>query len=329
MKKKTKSLSDDYDSPWKEIIERYFPEFIGFFFPKAYKEIDWKKGYEFMDKELGRITKDAEAGNKYVDKLVKVQLKKGKDVWALIHADIQSQEEKSFSERMYVYNYRLFDKYRRHAASFAVLGDTGKKWHPGIFEQKLWDCEVRFRFPAVKLSDYANNPESLEKSGNPFAVVVMAHLLALKSAGDSRKRMNGKLTLIRHLYRKNFSKQDIINLFRFIDWIMYLPEETDSLFWEELTELEKENKMPYITSIERIGFKRGIQQGIQQGNQDGKSFIIAKQIARKFKSQAETELSVLKNLKTDDLTELGELIFDFDSLEEVHEWIKKRMCEQI
>jgi len=153
----------------------------------------------------------------------------------------------------------------------------------------------------------------------------MAHLLTLKSAGDSGKRMNGKLTLIRHLYRKNFSKQDIISLFRFIDWIMYLSEETDSLFWEELTELEKENKMPYITSIERLGFKRGI----QQGNQEGKSFIIAKQIAKKFKSPAETELSVLKNLKTDDLTELGELIFDFDSLEEVHEWINKRMCEQM
>ncbi len=109
---------------------------------------------------------------------------------------------------------------------------------------------------------------------------------------------------------------------------MYLPEETDSLFRKELTEIEKENKMPYITSVERIGFKRGIQQGIQQGNQEGKAFIIAKQIARKFKSHAETELSVLKNLKTDDLTELAELIFDFDSLEEVHEWIKKKNVYQ-
>jgi hypothetical protein len=24
---------DDYDSPWKEVLERYFPAFLAFFFP--------------------------------------------------------------------------------------------------------------------------------------------------------------------------------------------------------------------------------------------------------------------------------------------------------
>jgi len=30
----------DYDSPWKEIIERYFPEFMAYYFPHAGNEID-------------------------------------------------------------------------------------------------------------------------------------------------------------------------------------------------------------------------------------------------------------------------------------------------
>ncbi|OQX04712.1 MAG: hypothetical protein BWK80_53270 [Desulfobacteraceae bacterium IS3] len=93
-------MPDDYDSPWKEIIEQYFTEFIDFFFPKAYKE----KGYEFWDKELLQITKDAEIGRKYVDKPVRVWLKSGDDAWVLIHADIQSRYEEDFSKRMYVYN---------------------------------------------------------------------------------------------------------------------------------------------------------------------------------------------------------------------------------
>ena len=36
----------DYDSPWKEILEAFFEEFMVFFFPMAHSEIDWSKGYE-------------------------------------------------------------------------------------------------------------------------------------------------------------------------------------------------------------------------------------------------------------------------------------------
>jgi len=89
---------------------------------------------------------------------------------------------------MYIYNYRLFDRYRRHAASFAVLGDTGKKWRPKTYKQELWGCKVSFGFPAVKLSDYGKKWNSLRADKNPFAVVVMAHLLTQKTAGDHDRR---------------------------------------------------------------------------------------------------------------------------------------------
>jgi len=31
----------DYDSPWKEALEDYFPAFMAFFFPQADADIDW------------------------------------------------------------------------------------------------------------------------------------------------------------------------------------------------------------------------------------------------------------------------------------------------
>ena len=43
---------DDYDSPWKEAVESYFPEFIEFYFPDASRQIDWACGYQFLDQEL-------------------------------------------------------------------------------------------------------------------------------------------------------------------------------------------------------------------------------------------------------------------------------------
>jgi len=52
--------SDDYDSPWKEAIEHYFPEFMAFYFPDAYGAIDWSKKYNFLDNELRSLLPEAD-----------------------------------------------------------------------------------------------------------------------------------------------------------------------------------------------------------------------------------------------------------------------------
>src|ERR671915_1692946 len=37
-----------YDSPWKEALERYFKDFMAFFFPTTHAGIDWTRGYKFL-----------------------------------------------------------------------------------------------------------------------------------------------------------------------------------------------------------------------------------------------------------------------------------------
>jgi hypothetical protein len=32
-------MNDDYDSPWKDALTRYFPEFMSFYFPEAHRQI--------------------------------------------------------------------------------------------------------------------------------------------------------------------------------------------------------------------------------------------------------------------------------------------------
>lgn len=67
----------DYDSPWKEVIEQFFPYFMFFFFPHIAADIDWNAGYEFKDKELQKAARGAKMGRHTVDKLVKVKLLTG------------------------------------------------------------------------------------------------------------------------------------------------------------------------------------------------------------------------------------------------------------
>jgi hypothetical protein len=63
----------EFDRPWKDAIERYFSDFLRFFFPQAYREIEWDRGYEFLDKELQQVVQeDTELGRRLVDKLVKI-----------------------------------------------------------------------------------------------------------------------------------------------------------------------------------------------------------------------------------------------------------------
>jgi hypothetical protein len=259
----------DYDSPWKEALERYFPEFMAFFFPAAHADIAWERGYDFLDKELEKVVRDAELGRRLVDKLARVRQREGGERLVLVHIEVQGEEDPDFAKRMYVYNYRLFDRYDCPVVSLAVLGDDRTGWRPDRFGYALWGCEVGIRFPVVKLLDYAQAAEQMAGGGNPFRVLVTAHLKARETARDSQRRLRWKLALVKGLYEGGLGREDILELFRFIDWVLTLPAELEQRFLAEIQDWEEERKMPYVTSAERIGIEKGIQQGIKQGIEQG------------------------------------------------------------
>src|SRR5947209_7690145 len=110
-------MSADYDSPWKEALDAYFEAFLLLLFPNVHAQIDWSRGYQPLDKEFQAIQRDAEVGRRYVDKLFKVWTKDGTERWVLIHVEVQTTRDATFAERMYVYNYRIRDRYNRRVAS--------------------------------------------------------------------------------------------------------------------------------------------------------------------------------------------------------------------
>jgi hypothetical protein len=236
-----------------------------FFFPHIYDEIDWSRGYDFLDQELQQVVRDAELGKRLADKLVKVWKHGGEETWVLIHAEIQNQEESDFSKRIFVYYYRLLDRYDRPIVSLAILGDDRKSWRPQPYQAELWGCEVNFRFPIVKLMDYENRWAELEASANPFAIVVMAHLKTKETRKDPEARKEWKFRLTRRLYEQGFARQDIMNLYRFVDWLLVLPEGLKQAFRSELAQYEQERNMPYVTSNEQMAKAEGRAEGQAEG----------------------------------------------------------------
>lgn len=255
----------EYDSPWKQILQLYFEEFMLFFFPQAHGEIDWIRQPEFLDKELEQVVRDAELGKRLADKLVKIYRIGGEETWILIHLEIQSQSESDFSERMFIYNYRIYDRYKRSVASLAVLGDEQVNWRPNQFGYELFGTKVEFQFPIVKLLDYQQRQSELEASRNPLATVVMAHLAALQTKSDRLERKQQKLSLVRRLYQQGFEREDVLNLLAFVDWVLTLPSDLEGEFLFEVEQLEAEQRMQYVTSFERSGIRLGLLEGIELG----------------------------------------------------------------
>jgi hypothetical protein len=95
--------------------------------------------------------------------------------------------------------------------------------------------------------------------------VVLAHLKTRETRQDPNARCVWKVRLIKGLYERGLSKQDVRELFRLIDWMMDLPEAQYRQFWQEMEQYEKEKQVPYITSVERHGMERGKREGLLAG----------------------------------------------------------------
>lgn len=200
----------DYDSPWKEVVEDLFEAFLSFFFPQIHKEIDFSKGYQFLKDELKKIVRGSKTGKRYADQLVKVYLRDGSEQWLLIHIEIQGYRQKAFPERMYIYNYRIFDKFRKDVISLALLTDNSPKYRPSEYRRSRLGCDVLFRYPIVKVIDYRDQWTELEASPHPFAIVVKAYLKTLETKGKVQQRYSWKKKFLLELHQYGMSRETLL-----------------------------------------------------------------------------------------------------------------------
>lgn len=65
---------NDYDNPWKDALREFFPEFMEFFFPDAYDQIDWAKEPVFEQK---LIAYEKDKNMPYVTSVERIARKRG------------------------------------------------------------------------------------------------------------------------------------------------------------------------------------------------------------------------------------------------------------
>jgi len=304
---------DAYDSPWKEYLDNYLERSLAFVFPCIHAEIDWEAGVEHLDNELRQIGRDAKLSETRADKLVKVRRLDGSEAYLILHVEVQTSYDADLARRVFVYNYRTFDKHGVPVVSLVILGDTSKKWSPTKYGWDVWGCKMGIEFPVVKLMDYNDRWPELEAETNPAALVFMAHLKTKETRGDTAARLAWKRTLVRMLYERGYERRDVLELYRILDWMLKLPKAEEALFQEDLRRIEEELAMPYVTAIERMGEDRGEERGILKGEVK----ILKRQMSRQYGPLPGWAEERLAKASVDDLERWADRVLDAASIEEV------------
>jgi len=268
-KKAGKTRRRKYDSAWKEVIEKLFEQFLEFFFPELHAAIDFTKKIEFLDTGMRPINPFSEMGDRASDVLVKVYLKNGSYsyICLFIHFEVQGQPRANFMKKMYIYNYRTFDK-RIEAdvpvISAAIFTDDNENYRPDEYVVNFCGFELRMKIPFVKIIDFKLKKElreKLENSSNLMALVVKAQLKSLEvNKADDNTKLNVAKELIRECYKKGYSKKAVHTLVKFIEWVIRFSKSLEKRLKEEIKKIEEEFKMPYLTSWERSAKKKGMEE---------------------------------------------------------------------
>jgi hypothetical protein len=116
----------------------------------------------------------------------------------LVQIEVQAYNDPGFRERMFTYYYRIRDRYQKKITSWAIFTDPNKNFLPDKFEESFLGTSLIYKFNTYKILDQPII--DLEKSNNPFAVVILTILVNLQNMkGNANNFLALKLELARNL----------------------------------------------------------------------------------------------------------------------------------
>ncbi len=259
-----KRRRDDFDGPWKEVLERFFREFLEFCAGDVAQAVDWSVPVVFLQQELAALVPEGAGGKGIVDVLAQVQLQDGGAARVLCHVEAQVQRTQDLERRLFRDHTRLFESKETPVFTLALLLDESAEWRPDSFNNRIFGTGCDFRFRSVKLRDWRGREAELLASPNPFARVVLTWF-ELQQAKNDAQRLESKLRAVKRLRFRRLGPETLGGLLRFIGWIVRLPEELETRFVQELRAMTELQDDVYMLPWERDGWERGMKEGMKEG----------------------------------------------------------------
>ena len=161
--------------------------------------------------------------------------------------------------RIALYTAGLTWSFRERVLTLVVLADLRRNWRPDEDVFRVATFEARIKFPICKLLDRLET-DWRDQHSLPV-LLARAQIEALRTASDPEGRYRAKWQLVRGLYDLGYNTDELRQIFALIDWMMHLRTDLEERFRVELSILEEERRMPYVTSIERLARAEGESRG--------------------------------------------------------------------
>ena len=234
----------DKDSIWKDAVKQNLPLLLKRMMPELYTDVDFSQEPKFLDKELQdtiQVSLSAEHNSaKFVDTLVELQLKSGKNQWVLLHIEIQGKGGQDISYRMILYCCLIFAHYRRMPVALAILTDKRPSSEtPGQFEFSEYGTKLLYKYNLFEVYDQSD--EELLNSDNPFDSFIYAAKKYSDYMSDDAQnvKLEYLLKITRSLYERGLNEQDRAKIIIFVSRLINLGDEKlRKEFFEELKKME-------------------------------------------------------------------------------------------
>ena len=297
----------DHDRLFKELISTFFVEFLELFFPEVIAYLD-SNSLIFLDKE---VFTDVTSGEKHEADLVVKAKFRGKDSFFLINVEPYADNRGEVGRKMFQYFARLFEKHQLPVYPIALFSYSEPlRLEPDVYRVEFPDRTVlEFKYQVVQLNRLYWR-DFLERS-NPVASALMSKM---RIRPEERPKVKAECLRLLATLKLNPAKMQLIS--GFVDTYLRLNQEEQRVFEEKITEFQpqqKEGVMEIVTSW--------MEQGIERGEKREALSLILRQLTRRVGVISPELESQIQELSLTELETLAEDLLDFNSVEDLQQWL--------
>lgn len=284
------------DENWKEIIKTFFKGALERFLPELAAEFDETRPVTFLDKELQKLVVYLDGPEQIPDILARIPTKAGREIWLLLHIEIQGPGGGDLPERMFFYNSTLRVLYLKKRSdisdvvSFALLTDRRPGGEEGGYLRESFGNKLVFIYPSLKLWEL--DSAELEGSTNPFDWALSAGKCAIDSGRNERIKLEYLTEITDRMDAAAWSHDEKLALLRFTDALLHPASPELRKEYDTFREQRSKEGKPMLLSVveeramekgKEIGEKRGTEIGREIGREMGKNeqalFVASRMLA--------------------------------------------------
>jgi len=244
----------DYDGFWKNLINRFFWNFLEMALPDLYADADTNGEYAFLDTEFTDVlnTGDPEIHTSphFADYVIKVPMKNGDEEFLILHCEIQGTGGKDLPSRMYHYQCLIFAHFKKAPVALAIITDKRPPSEASSYAHSHYGTKTVYEYNNVVVMDLVD--DELLSSDNPITLAFYAAKSAL-GVKEELQKYTYLRTLADLLAERGWSANDKRDLLLFIERIINLKDKTlIKQYWKFRQQLDKEGKIVYKHWLQEV-----------------------------------------------------------------------------